>query len=93
MKQGGKAILAAGGAEGKISQSYMDMMMHDVAVIGTTWFNSADVDELIALVDAGVVDLSFLRHKFFPLEKVNDALEFVGNRPGGAVNVIVQPHK
>jgi threonine dehydrogenase-like Zn-dependent dehydrogenase len=55
------------------------------------WFNSAEVDELIALVDAGVINLSFLRHKFFPLEKVNQAFEFVGSRPGGAISIVVQP--
>jgi threonine dehydrogenase-like Zn-dependent dehydrogenase len=64
---------------------------HDVAVLGTMWFNSAEVDELIALVDAGVINLSFLRHKFFPLEKVNQAFEFVGSRPGGAISIVVQP--
>jgi threonine dehydrogenase-like Zn-dependent dehydrogenase len=91
LKKGGRAILAAGGADGQISQHYSEAMSRDVAVLGTMWFDSAEVDELIALVDAGVIDLSFLRHKFFPLEMVNDAFQFVGSRPGGALNVVVQP--
>lgn len=93
VKRGGKAVLAAGGAEGNIVQSYLEAMFREVAVLGTFWFNSGEVDELIALVDAGVIDLSFLRHELFPLEKVNEAFEMVGNRPGGAVNVVVQSSK
>ena len=91
VKQGGRAILAAGGAEGDITQSYSEAMDHDVAILGTVWFNSAEVDELIALVDAGVIDLSFVKHQFFPLEEVNDAFKVVSDRPGGAVNIVVQP--
>ncbi|EPE27583.1 GroES-like protein [Glarea lozoyensis ATCC 20868] len=93
LKSGGRAVLAAGGADGEISQKYSEAMSHDVAILGTNWFNSVEVDELIALVDAGVIDLSFLRHELFPLEKVNEAFEFVGDRPGGAINVVVEPQK
>lgn len=91
LKKGGRAVLAAGGAEGQITQGYLEAMSRDVAVLGTLWFNSAEIDELIALIDAGVIDFSFLRHEFFPLGKVNEAFKFVGDRPGGAVNVVVQP--
>ncbi|KAH7417954.1 chaperonin 10-like protein [Cadophora sp. MPI-SDFR-AT-0126] len=91
VKRGGRAVLAAGGAEGEIVQTYLEAMSHDVAVLGTLWFTSGEVDELIALIDAGVIDLSFLHHELFPLEKVNEEFEFVGDRPGGAVNVVVQP--
>lgn len=93
VKQGGRVILAAGGAEGNIGgQPYFEVMMHNVAVLGTIWFNSAELDEMIALIDAGVIDVSFLRHKFFSLDEVNEAFSTVGARPGGAVNVVVQPH-
>ncbi|TGO07847.1 hypothetical protein BTUL_0242g00120 [Botrytis tulipae] len=91
--KGGRAVLAAGGAEGQITQGYLEAMSRDVAVLGTLWFNSAEIDELIALIDAGVIDFSFLRHEFFPLRKVNEAFQFVGDRPGGVVNVVVQPSK
>ncbi|SMR59375.1 unnamed protein product [Zymoseptoria tritici ST99CH_1E4] len=93
VKRGGIAVLAAGGAEGEIRQTYLEAMSRDVAILGTMWFTSAEVDELIALIDAGVIDFSFLRHEFFPLKKVNEAFEMVGNRPGGAFNVVVQPSK
>ncbi|KAL2067590.1 hypothetical protein VTL71DRAFT_2015 [Oculimacula yallundae] len=93
VKKGGRVVLAAGGAEGKIIQNYSEAMSRDVAVLGTNWFNSGEIDELIALIDAGVIDFSFLRHEYFPLGKVNDAFKMVGDRPGGAVNVVVQSSK
>jgi hypothetical protein len=43
------------------------------------------------LIEAGVVDVSFSEHKVFKLDKVNEALEFVGDRPGGATNVLIRP--
>ncbi|KAK5079832.1 hypothetical protein LTR70_008899 [Exophiala xenobiotica] len=89
VKQGGRLILAAGGAERNIGgQPYFEVMMHNVAVLGTIWFNSAELDEMIILIDAGVIDFSFLRHKFFALVEVNKAFRTVGDRPGGAVNVV-----
>lgn len=60
--------------------------------MGTNWFQDAEIDELIALVAAGVIDLSFLEKKEFALKDVNKALEFVGDRPGGSVNVVVNPN-
>jgi alcohol dehydrogenase len=93
VKTGGRAVLAAGGADGEIKQSYLEAMSRDVAVLGTIWFTSAEIDELIALIDAGVIDFGFLRHEFFPLGKVNEAFERVGGRAGGAVNVVVQPSR
>ncbi|THW88403.1 pectin lyase-like protein [Aureobasidium pullulans] len=84
VKAGGKMILAGGATEGKIEFTYRTAMVRDVAILGTVWFDSAEIDEMIDLIDAGVIDLSFLQHKFFSLSDVNKALEFVGSRPGGA---------
>lgn len=93
IKAGGRAVLAAGGAKGNIVREYSRTMDHDVAVVGVTWFNSAELDEMIALIGAGIIDFSFLKHRYFSLDEVNDAFEFVGDRPGGAVNVVVQPQR
>lgn len=93
VKSGGRVVLAAGSAEGTINIEYRVAMDRDVAVLGTLWFSSAELDEMISLIHAGVIDLSFLRHRFFALSEVNEAFKVVGDRPGGAVNVVVQPHK
>jgi threonine dehydrogenase-like Zn-dependent dehydrogenase len=91
VKTGGKAILVAGGAEGDVNQSYMEAMSRSVSIVGSTWFTTGEMDDLVALVDAGVIDFSFLEHKRFSLDDVNEAIAFVGDRPGGAVNVVVKP--
>lgn len=92
IKPGGRAVLAAGSAAGNINVEYTVAFDRDVAILGTIWFNSAEIDEMTSLIHAGVIDLSYLQHKRYSLTDVNDAFKFVGARPGGAVNVVVQPH-
>jgi threonine dehydrogenase-like Zn-dependent dehydrogenase len=43
------------------------------------------------MMDAGLIDFSFLQHKSFGLDQANEAIKFVGDRPGGSVNVLVKP--
>lgn len=83
--------MAAGGADGQVARSYMEWMMNEVTLLGTLWFTDAEVDELITLIAAKVIDFSFLQTKEFALKDVNEALTFVGDRPGGAINVVVKP--
>ncbi|MFD6059495.1 alcohol dehydrogenase catalytic domain-containing protein [Rhodococcus wratislaviensis] len=90
VKDGGRAVLVGAG-EGAISQAYFDVLMHEVHAVGSKWFSSAEADQLIAMVAAGVIDLSFLDHRRFGLAEVNDAVELVGSRPGGFLNVVVLP--
>lgn len=91
VKRGGKAILVAGGAQGQVSQTYTEAMMHEVAIIGSTWFQTGEIDDMVTMIDAGIIDFSFLEHKSFSLDEANEAIKFVGDRPGGAVNVLVKP--
>ncbi|PWV57230.1 alcohol dehydrogenase catalytic domain-containing protein [Nocardiopsis sp. L17-MgMaSL7] len=91
VKPGGCAVLAAGGVEGQISQSYAEVVARDVRVLASNWFTSGEIDQMIAMIAAGVIDLSFLEHRPFPLAQVNDAFELVGSRPGGFANVVVLP--
>jgi threonine dehydrogenase-like Zn-dependent dehydrogenase len=68
-------------------------MMTQVAVIGSTWFKTGEIDDLVAMMDAGLIDFSFLRPKSFGLDQANEAIKFVGDRRGGSVNVLVKPGK
>jgi threonine dehydrogenase-like Zn-dependent dehydrogenase len=91
IRRGGKAVLMAGGAEGHLNQTYAEAMKHNVAILGSTWFSPKEIDELVPLMGAGVVDMSFLEHQSFALDDVDAALKAVGDRPGGAVNIVVKP--
>jgi alcohol dehydrogenase len=87
----GQCAVAVCGADCEVKQSYCDVLMRDVNVLGSFWFSSAEIDQMITMIAAGIIDLSFLEHRRFDLAEVNDALGLVGSRPGGFVNVVVVP--
>lgn len=91
VKRGGMAVLAAGGADGKIDGSYAEFMQREVSILGSFWFTDGEVDNMIALIAAGVIDVSKYETKAFGLGEVNKAMDFVADRPGGFTNVIVKP--
>ena len=43
------------------------------------------------MVAAGTLDLSPLEHAVYPLSKVNEAINNIGERNGGFTNFIVSP--
>lgn len=88
---GGRAVLVGGSVVGDITRSYLESYA-DIAVRGSMWFTPAEIDRMIALIGSGVIDLSYLDTKGFELSDVNEALRFVGDRPGGFVNVVLHPH-
>ena len=92
VKRGGMAVLAAGGAQGELGGTYTEMMEREVPVLGSFWFSDAEADEMIALMAAGVIDLSKYEDRVFKLDDINDAVECVANRPGGFLNVVVKPN-
>jgi len=91
IRRGGEAVLAAGAVQGDIARSYAETMGHNVGVRGTMWFDSKEIDELVVLIGAGVVDLSFIEHRQSDLEHINDAVKAMEERVGGAVNVVITP--
>lgn len=54
-----------------------------VGIIGSNWFKTGEIDDLVAMMDAGLIDFSFLQHKSFGLDQANEAIKFVGDRAGG----------
>lgn len=91
VKSGGAVVLVAGGVLGSIGQNYFEFLMRDVTIRGSVWFTDAEADELVALIGAGVVDLSWLDNRAFALDDVNEALAAASDQPGGFVNVVVLP--
>jgi alcohol dehydrogenase len=60
---------------------------------GSNWFSVAQGQQMAELVRAGVVDLSPIESRVYPLAEVNDALEAVKTRPGGFTNIVVAPDR
>ncbi|MHA7277169.1 alcohol dehydrogenase catalytic domain-containing protein [Arthrobacter sp. Hz1] len=88
----GRTALAAGGAEGDITRSYSEAMAQSSPILGTGFATRAQMYDLLNLIASGIIDLSYLTHRTFALEDVNEALRFVGDRTGGHVTVSVLPN-
>ena len=87
----GCCIVVAGGVEGQIHRDYLSLMTHPVHIEGSGWFTSGQIDDLIALIGEGTIDVSACETRAFRLDQVNDALALAGSRPGGFVNVVIHP--
>jgi alcohol dehydrogenase len=60
---------------------------------GSNWFTTAEAQLMAEMAGAGVLDLSVLETRAYPLEAVNEALAAVKTRPGGFVNIVVNPDR
>lgn len=66
-------------------------MSQNHSFIGSTWFTTAEGQEMADLAAAGQVDLSVFEHEIFKLADVNDALSLLRNRHGGFSNYVICP--
>jgi alcohol dehydrogenase len=58
---------------------------------GSLWFSTAEGEDMAAMADAGVLDLSRFEHRRFPLADANRALNSFEGTAGGFANVVVMP--
>ena len=85
-------IVTVGGAEDKLPFDPQWLMQNNISYIGSGWFTTAEAHGMAEMVGAGVVDLSIVENICFPLDQVNEALDFACNRTvGGLCNTIVTP--
>jgi alcohol dehydrogenase len=60
---------------------------------GSNWFTTGEGQLMAEMAKVGVLDLAKLSTHAYPLAKVNDALAEVRERPGGFVNIVVNPDR
>ncbi len=60
---------------------------------GSNWFTNADAAAMAEMIASGVLDLSPWEPRVYPLDKTNQALADIKDRPGGFVNIVVAPDK
>ena len=60
---------------------------------GSSWFTTEEGQLMADMAGVGVLDLSHLRTQPYPLDGINDALEAIKARPGGFVNIVVNPDR
>jgi alcohol dehydrogenase len=60
---------------------------------GSNWFTTGEGQLMAEMAGRGVLDLARLQTRAYPLAEVNDALAAVATRPGGLVNIVVNPDR
>jgi D-arabinose 1-dehydrogenase-like Zn-dependent alcohol dehydrogenase len=67
-------------------------MMDQQQLIGSVWFTSGEGQDMAALGDKGLVDLSVFENVTYPLAKINDAISGIDARKsGGFSNYVICP--
>ncbi|WP_246731827.1 alcohol dehydrogenase catalytic domain-containing protein [Methylocapsa sp. S129] len=90
LRRGGRAVNIGGVGE-KVTMDVHWMMDEQISFIGSNWFTPAEGQALADMAEAGVLGLSVLEHRRFPLSQVNDALEGLPVRNGGFTNLVITP--
>ena len=60
---------------------------------GSNWFTTEEGQLMAEMAKVGALDLSRLTTRAYPLAQVNEALAEVQKRPGGFVNIVVNPDR
>jgi alcohol dehydrogenase len=68
-------------------------MVKSLQFRGSNWFTTGEGQLMAEMAGVGVLDLSALTTRAYPLDRVNDALAAVKARPGGLVNIVVNPDR
>jgi alcohol dehydrogenase len=90
LRRGGRAINIGGVGE-KVMMDVHWMMDEQISFIGSNWFSPGEGQALADMAEAGLLDLSILEHRRFPLSQVNAALEGIPARNGGFTNLVIAP--
>ena len=90
VKRGGVAI-NVGALTEPLPLNAMRFMNSRLQYRGSNWFTTGEAQIMAEMAGVGVFDLSKIIDRPFPLGGINDALAFVSDRPGGFVNVVVNP--
>lgn len=90
VRRGGRVVVVGGVAE-DVPVDVKWLMDEQVQLIGSNWFSAAQGQEMADMVRTGALDLSYLEHKIYPLERVNEAISGIGERDGGFSNYVVIP--
>ena len=86
--KGGKATVI-GAVEGAARLDYGWLLGNCVSVSGSNWFTTAEGQQMADMAGCGALDLSVWETRAFPLDGINEGMDFVANRQGGLVNAVV----
>jgi len=90
VRRGGR-VVNVGGVAARLPLDVKWLMDEQVQLIGSNWFTSQQGQEIVDMVETGVLDLSYLETRSFPLAEVNTAISGLKDRDGGFSNYVVIP--
>ncbi|WPP44896.1 alcohol dehydrogenase catalytic domain-containing protein [Pseudomonas sp. AN-1] len=82
----GGRIVQIGGVAGPIPIDPHPFMCQQLQYIGSLWFTTAEGDEMARMVESGLLDLSLLEERAYPLAQLNQALEDIQSQANGFTN-------
>ncbi|HBO1602980.1 TPA: alcohol dehydrogenase catalytic domain-containing protein [Pseudomonas aeruginosa] len=82
----GGRIVQVGGVAGPIPIDPHPFMCAQLQYIGSLWFSVGEGEELARLIGSGLVDLSLLEPRGYPLRQLNEALEHIQEQADGFSN-------
>jgi alcohol dehydrogenase len=90
LRRGGRAA-TVGAVMETLPLNAFWLMTNRIGLQGSVWFTTGEGQDMAAMVAAGTLDVSPLKHRIFPLSQVNDAMAAMSHRDGGFTNFIVDP--
>ena len=90
LRRGGR-IVNVGAVAGDVPINIHYMMDRNMQLIASVWFTTAEGQELAALAESGLLDLSIFEHHTYPLSDVNAAISGIAARNGGFSNFVIHP--
>jgi threonine dehydrogenase-like Zn-dependent dehydrogenase len=91
--KGGAVMVNIGALTEPLTIEPIRFMTSRLQFRGSNWFTTGEGQLMAEMAKVGVLDLSKLRTHAYPLAQVNDALAEVQTRPGGFVNIVVNPDR
>ena len=82
----GGRIVQIGGVAGPIPIDPHPFMCAQLQYLGSLWFTTSEGEEMASMVESGVLDLSILEDRPYPLEELNEALEQIQSEGNGFTN-------
>ncbi|MCY1491105.1 putative zinc-type alcohol dehydrogenase-like protein YdjJ [compost metagenome] len=82
----GGRIVQIGGVAGPIPIDPHPFMCAQLQYLGSLWFTTTEGDEMAAMIESGILDLSLLEERAYPLERLNEALEDIQTQASGFSN-------
>ena len=86
----GNALLV-GGCMGDMPINYKWMLDNQITILGSSWYPRGGSAEMLGMIGAGVLNVGALEARRFPLDEVNEAVQWAERGSGGLTHAALVP--